>query len=233
MDERMENQPKNLKVIIFAVVFGIIFLWIGPVNIINFFRGNYPAMKEKQLIGDVAGNNFRVQEIEETLTDLALNPGTIDGIMDDQTRAAIREFQKGQALKQTGYVDAKTMDSLTKQKEALAATQAEAVTSTALVNPATGLSQGQTTTASAIDSTMSFSSVTPQDRATKVQTILANHGFYKGEVDGKIGPKSKAAIKDFQLSQNLKADGVVGPKTWDALIKLDATPISTAQATNP
>lgn len=231
----MENQPtKNLKLIIFIIVFGVIFLWIGPLNIINFFRGNYPAMKEKQLIGDVAGNNFKVQEVEETLTDLALNPGTIDGIMDDQTRAAIREFQKGQGIKQTGYIDAKTLDALTKQKESLVAAQAEAVKGQAPAASSTELAQGQSATAAAVTATMNFSSLSPQERSVKIQTILANHGFYKGAVDGKIGPKSKLAIKDFQISQKLKADGVVGPKTWDALMKLDSTPITTAQAhTNP
>ena len=123
----MENQPtKNLKLIIFVVVFGVIFLWIGPMNIVNFFRGNYPAMKEKQLIGDITGNNFRVQEIEEILVELTLNPGTIDGILDDQTREALKEFQKTQNLKSTGFVEAKTLDALTKQKEILAAAKLEA-----------------------------------------------------------------------------------------------------------
>jgi len=35
-------------------------------------------------------------------------------------------------------------------------------------------------------------------------------------VDGKYGPKSKAACIEFQQQQGLDADGIVGPLTWDA-----------------
>jgi hypothetical protein len=35
-------------------------------------------------------------------------------------------------------------------------------------------------------------------------------------VDGKYGPKSKAACIQFQNSKGLQADGIVGPKTWEA-----------------
>ncbi|MDD5005246.1 MAG: peptidoglycan-binding domain-containing protein [Candidatus Omnitrophica bacterium] len=54
---------------------------------------------------------------------------------------------------------------------------------------------------------------TPQE----IQTALKNAGYYKGDVDGKIGPKSKQAIMDFQKDNNLGTDGKVGPKTWSKL----------------
>ena len=53
----------------------------------------------------------------------------------------------------------------------------------------------------------------------EIQTALKAAGFYAGEVDGKIGPKTKKAIEDFQKANNLKVDGKVGPKTWEALSK--------------
>jgi len=53
----------------------------------------------------------------------------------------------------------------------------------------------------------------------EIQTALKNAGYYSGSVDGKIGPKSKKAIKDFQKANNLTMDGKVGPKTWEALSK--------------
>ena len=53
----------------------------------------------------------------------------------------------------------------------------------------------------------------------EIQTALKNAGFYAGNVDGKIGPKSKKAIEDFQRANGLKVDGKVGPKTWEAMSK--------------
>jgi peptidoglycan hydrolase-like protein with peptidoglycan-binding domain len=53
----------------------------------------------------------------------------------------------------------------------------------------------------------------------EIQTALKNAGFYSGNIDGKIGPKSKKAIEDFQSANGLKVDGKVGAKTWEALGK--------------
>ncbi len=59
------------------------------------------------------------------------------------------------------------------------------------------------------------SSIAPTPK--QVQTALKNAGYYKGEIDGKIGPKSKQAILDFQKDNDLMVDGKVGPKTWTKL----------------
>ena len=67
-------------------------------------------------------------------------------------------------------------------------------------------------------------SLVPQEKAIPaspskkdIQAALKNAGFYTGKVDGKIGKKTKEAIKEFQKVNGLKADGKVGPKTWDKL----------------
>lgn len=57
------------------------------------------------------------------------------------------------------------------------------------------------------------------DRNREIQTALKAAGFYTGSIDGKIGPKSKEAILDFQKAKGLKADGIVGPRTWAELEK--------------
>jgi len=53
----------------------------------------------------------------------------------------------------------------------------------------------------------------------EIQTALKNAGFYTGNIDGKIGPKSKKAIEDFQKANGLKVDGKVGAKTWEEMSK--------------
>jgi murein L,D-transpeptidase YcbB/YkuD len=56
-------------------------------------------------------------------------------------------------------------------------------------------------------------------RVKDIQTALKNAGFYAGSIDGKLGPKTKKAIEEFQKSKALKMDGKVGPKTWAELEK--------------
>lgn len=47
----------------------------------------------------------------------------------------------------------------------------------------------------------------------KIQTALQRAGFNPGDIDGEIGPQTVQAIKSFQISRGLKADGVVGQET--------------------
>lgn len=55
--------------------------------------------------------------------------------------------------------------------------------------------------------------------ATEIQTALKKAGFFKGVVDGKIGPETKEAIRKFQEANGITPDGVVGSKTWSLLSK--------------
>lgn len=48
---------------------------------------------------------------------------------------------------------------------------------------------------------------------TVVQEVLKKAGFYSGKIDGKPGPRTAEAVKEFQRSCGLKADGRIGPKT--------------------
>ena len=50
-----------------------------------------------------------------------------------------------------------------------------------------------------------------------IQRALQNAGFYKGALDGKIGPKTREAVRQFQQVNGLKVDGVVGKETWSRL----------------
>lgn len=50
-----------------------------------------------------------------------------------------------------------------------------------------------------------------------VQALLQHLGYDPGSVDGVDGPKTQSAVKAFQEKQGLKADGVAGAKTREAL----------------
>lgn len=55
------------------------------------------------------------------------------------------------------------------------------------------------------------------DDVRELQEYLTALGFYKAKVDGDFGKKTHSAVIAFQKAKGLKQDGVVGPKTIDAL----------------
>ncbi len=50
----------------------------------------------------------------------------------------------------------------------------------------------------------------------ELQLLLNNYGYGLG-VDGKFGEKTRQAVMQFQASNGLKADGIVGDQTWAKL----------------
>lgn len=60
--------------------------------------------------------------------------------------------------------------------------------------------------------------------AVKDMQLLLNQKGASISADGKFGPATTKAVKEFQSKSGLKADGVVGPKTWDALSAGGAEP---------
>lgn len=55
------------------------------------------------------------------------------------------------------------------------------------------------------------------EEVRQIQTKLKSKGIYSGSVDGIYGTLTKDAVKKFQKSAGLTADGIAGPKTLSAL----------------
>jgi peptidoglycan hydrolase-like protein with peptidoglycan-binding domain len=51
----------------------------------------------------------------------------------------------------------------------------------------------------------------------ELQKLLNDLNYKCGAVDGIFGKATKAAVVEFQKTNGLAADGIVGPKTWDKL----------------
>ncbi len=50
-----------------------------------------------------------------------------------------------------------------------------------------------------------------------LQAVLKNYGYYTSKIDGDFGPASKKALKEFQSSNNLISDGILGKNTCKTL----------------
>ena len=56
-------------------------------------------------------------------------------------------------------------------------------------------------------------------KVKEIQALLIFRGFSVGSagVDGQFGAGTESAVKRFQTSRGISADGIVGPTTWNRL----------------
>jgi len=159
--------------------------------------------EEEKLIGSADIINPKIEEVQVILKSEGYEPGNTDGRMGKETRDAIKAFQESMGLKSTGYIDKITltqMEDSRRAKEIL-----ESKKDYGLKAKGTG-QRGS-------------SKAEFRPTAKEIQAALKNAGFDPGSMDGKIGARTRQAIKDFQKSKGLVPDGVVGPKTWTSLGK--------------
>ena len=52
-----------------------------------------------------------------------------------------------------------------------------------------------------------------------LQRLLKEMGYYTSDIDGIFGSGTEKAVKAFQREKKIAADGIVGPNTWNKLLK--------------
>lgn len=80
-------------------------------------------------------------------------------------------------------------------------------------------SESMSETARQADQPQSQQGMKQADKQTisKVQQALKDKGHYQGQVDGKWDSESRAALRDFQQSQNIEVSGQLDSQTLSAL----------------
>nr|MBU1328864.1 peptidoglycan-binding protein [Candidatus Omnitrophota bacterium] len=159
--------------------------------------------EEEKLVGSTDIINPKIEEVQVILKSEGYEPGNTDGRMGKETRDAIKTFQESIGLKSTGYIDKSTLTQLEdsrRTKEILESKKDYAL---------------KVKQAKQKDAKKAEFRPTIKD----IQTALKNADFNPGSLDGKMGPRTRQAIKDFQKSKGLVPDGAVGPKTWASLSK--------------
>lgn len=51
----------------------------------------------------------------------------------------------------------------------------------------------------------------------QVQLFLRRRGFYEGPIDGEYEFETRSAVREFQRTNDLVDDGIIGPQTWQAM----------------
>lgn len=100
-----------------------------------------------------------------------------------------------------------------------------AATAPAETKPAQGIGQAATDKPAAgkpAAKTPTYPTIRRGDRGelvVQLQSLLAKDGSTL-EIDGIFGPGTQSAVRAFQQRHGLIVDGIVGPQTWGALLKL-------------
>lgn len=138
----------------------------------------------RQVVGDP-----KVKDVQETLRELNFYGGEVDGLFGPNTRLAIEAYQAKMGMKVTGSVDDDLLDQL----------GTGSIASPVLPSPAPR--------EAANDETAKPVSFTRDERIAKVQAGLKEFGNDAIEIDGVMGARTEAGIREFQSLFGLPITG--------------------------
>jgi N-acetylmuramoyl-L-alanine amidase len=178
-----------------------------------------------------------VIELQSVLILLGYYAGPLSGVYQDNTRAAVQQFQTDAGISPDGIVGPATWNSLfpappaeanppgtttgnsTSQAGVTApsAPGAQAQPSPPAANTPPSTTPPSTSTASSQDTNNSRPVLRSGDQGESVRQLqqrLRALGVYNGPVDGIFGPLTESAVRQVQSNNGLTVDGIVGPATW-------------------
>ena len=170
----------------------------------------------------VGDSNSDVKKLQQALDILGYYSGKIDGIYGEGTTKAVKAYQKDKGLTADGYAGERTVASI------FGSCSSKSLTT----QSAPGSSESSSASASKANTVSSIEAIGSAPKTSekgdsgsdvvKLQQALECLGYYNGEIDGKYGDGTVAAVKKFQSKRNMKADGIAGPSTIRVLFGEDA-----------
>jgi peptidoglycan hydrolase-like protein with peptidoglycan-binding domain len=122
--------------------------------------------------------------------------GSVDGVDGAMTREAIRHYQRDHNLKRNGELNRETREALGLRDSREADRQSDRYADRAETS-----------------GTVSPSSATVR----AAQRRLESEGFYRGDIDGEMGPRTQAALSEYQRNSNLNVTGTLDQATLSKL----------------
>lgn len=145
----------------------------------------------------------KVTQLQNALKLLGFYTGGVDGKFGSGTKKAVMQFQRVNGLTVDGLAGTQTQKLLYSQVDS-------------------GVSGGSSSSGSSSSGSSGFTRTLRKGYTgadvIAVQQKLKELGFYSGSIDGVYGTGSIAAVKKFQQQNGLTADGLVGSRTYTALM---------------
>ena len=209
----------------------------GPDTLKKLYSSSAPSTSTTQAsIGESLKEGMEgkaVRALQIRLKNLGYLSGSVDGSFGAATKSAVTTFQKQNGLTADGVAGTATLNKIYSDtaKKYSGSGSGSGSSSGNGSGSGSGSSSGSNTGSSGKVDTSDIVSTgyitlregDKSDAVTQLQRRLKNLGFYTGYVDGTYGSGTTAAVKAFQTSKNLKADGIAGPATQRALYGTSST----------
>ncbi len=182
------------------------------------FYSGVPQKEKNQKNISQGARGAEVWAVQRRLQARGFDPGAIDSVFGARTTTAVKAFQKFAGLSVTGIVDEATWTALAKPSFA----------SRSLIQRAKQPTTKEKQVVKKVEKILPKGEkgsvevekiLAKGDRGSKVKTLqirLKKMGFNPGPIDGIFGMKTTGAVKEFQKSKGIKANGIVNQKTWEA-----------------
>ena len=160
----------------------------------------------------------QIKQVQTMLKDKKLYTGGITGSLSDETREAIKSFQKDKGLKETGTLNRSTLE---KMGVELTETQkAIPVSSGSNATPAKTSKPPKSTTTSTSSGEgpkrpAPFRADAGQIRAA--QKVLKDGKMYAADETGKLDEATRGGLKKYQETNGLKVTGALNAATLDKM----------------
>jgi peptidoglycan hydrolase-like protein with peptidoglycan-binding domain len=155
-----------------------------------------------------------VEQVQGILKDLDFYPGTVDGISGPNTRKAIQAYQQKVGLNASGEIDALLLDQLGATPKTAAVPKPQPRPNTPAAVPVSLQTNSGQTNSGQTNSGQTNAAQTdaaptqgPDPRIVKIQAGLKAFGNDDMQLDGVVGARTKAAIKEFQSLFGLPQTG--------------------------
>lgn len=161
----------------------------------------------------------QIKQVQAMLKGKTLYTGEATGSYNDETRAAIKKFQKENGLKETGTLNRATLEKmgieLTDSQKTIPVSEGsyaaaeEPIAAKAQASGPSAATEPKPKKATVFRAT--------SDQIKEAQRALKSKSMYAGDETGKLDDATRAGLKKYQEANSLKATGTLNQATLESM----------------